>query len=120
MYLEEEDVEALRMSDPSRREESYEVIQDTPSMRESSEIISKEKKIVDHNQANMALTELVRIYEDARGQIAHKDAIIQELSYKLGKAETELANSVPVLEYKKNAFLLESAKTKSDTDAEAL
>jgi hypothetical protein len=121
MYLEEGDVEVLRMSDPSRREEDYEVIQDTISnTREIPEIVSKEKHIVDHNQTNMALTELVRIYEDARSQIAHKDTIIQELSYKLGKAETELVNSVPVLEYKKNAFLLESAKTKSDTDVELL
>jgi excisionase family DNA binding protein len=120
MYLEEDDVEALRMADPSRREEDYEVIRDTSSTRESPEIVSKEKKIVDHNPSHMALTEIIRIYEDARGQIAQKDIVIQELSYKLGKAETELANSVPVLEYKKNAFLLESAKTKSDTDAEAL
>jgi hypothetical protein len=121
MYLEEEDVETLRMADPSRREEDYTIIQeDDRPEREIPEIVTKEKNIVDPKQTNMAITELVRIYEDARGQIAHKDTIIQELSYKLGKAETELANSVPVLEYKKNAFLLESAKTKSDTDAEAL
>ena len=66
------------------------------------------------------LTEIVRIYEDARDQIAKKDSIIQELSYKLGKVETELSNSVPVLEYKKNSFLLESAKSRSDIDAEIL
>lgn len=120
MYLEEDDVEMLRMSDPSRREEDYIVIHDDVPEREIPEIITKERQITDPKQTNMALSEIVRIYEDAQGQIARKDATIQELSYKLGKAETELANSVPVLEYKKNAFLLESAKSKSDTDADAL
>lgn len=120
MFLEEDDVETLRMTDPSRREEDYIVIQtDTPEP-DMPEIMQKSKQIVDPKQESMALTEIVRIYEDARDQIARKDTIIQELSYKLWKAETELANSTPNLEYKKATFLLESAKSKSDTDADIL
>lgn len=120
MYLEEDDIETLRMTDPARREEDYIVIHDDLPEREIPEIVTKERHITDSKQSNIALAEIVRIYEDARDQIVRKEATIQELSYKLGKAETELANSVPVLEYKKNAFLLESAKSKSDNDADAL
>ena len=120
MYLEEDDIETLRMADPTRREEDYIVIHDDTPDQERPEIVTKDRQITDPKQTNMALAEIVRIYEDARDQITRKDTIIQELSYKLGKAETELANSVPALEYKKNTFLLESAKSKSDNDADTL
>ena len=122
MFLEEDDIETLRMTDPARREEDYVVIMDdTPWRSETSEIITSRKNSIDTKQQNnLALAEILRIYEDARWLIADKDATIQNLSYKLGKIETELANSIPVLEYKKTTFLLESAKSKSDTDAEIL
>ncbi|MBC7498884.1 helix-turn-helix domain-containing protein [Candidatus Gracilibacteria bacterium] len=120
MYLEEDDIETLRMADPARREEDYIVIHDDTPEREIPEIVTKEMQITDPKQTNMALSEIVRIYEDAQEQIARKDATIQELSYKLGKAEVELSNSIPALEYKKNTFLLESAKSKSDHDTDTL
>jgi hypothetical protein len=121
MYLEEDDIETLRMADPARREEDYIVIHDDiVDHHDHPEIITKERQLVDPQQTSMALAEIVRIYEDARDQIARKDTTIAELSYKLGKAETELANSVPTLEYKKNAFLLESAKSKSDNDVDIM
>lgn len=120
MFLEEDDIETLRMTDPARREEDYIVIHNDVPERDLPEIVTTNTQITDTKRHNMALAEIVRIYEDARIVIAQKDTTIQELSYKLGKAETELANSVPVLEYKKNAFLLESAKSKSDNDADAL
>ncbi len=120
MYLEEDDIETLRMADPARREEDYIVIHDDMAEHDRPEITRTERQVIDPKQTNMALAEIVRIYEDARDQIARKDTTIQELSYKLGKAETELANSVPALEYKKNTFLLESAKSKSDNDADTL
>jgi conjugal transfer/entry exclusion protein len=84
------------------------------------EIVSSSQNLMDPKQNNAALAEIVRIYEDARGLIAEKDATIQNLSYKLGKIESELSNSVPVLEYKKTTFLLENAKSKSDSDADTL
>lgn len=120
MYLEEDDIETLRMTDPARREEDYIVIHDDAPNPERPEIMTKERQVANPKEINIALAEIVRIYEDARDQISRKDATIQELSYKLGKAEVELANSVPALEYKKNTFLLESAKSKSDNDADAL
>ncbi len=110
------------MADPARREEDYVVIMDNHiEHTDSPEIVTSSKNIVNtKNQNNVALSEILRIYEDARCLIADKDATIQSLSYKLGKIETELENSIPVLEYKKTTFLLESAKSKSDTDAELL
>ncbi len=118
MFLEEDDIEALRMTDPARREEDYVVIMD--EKQSSSEIVTSSKDIVTPKNNNATLAEIVRIYEDARSLIAEKDSTIQNLSYKLGKVESELANSVPVLEYKKTTFLLETAKSKSDTDADTL
>lgn len=52
------------------------------------------------------------LYEDAKGKIDEKDQIIQDLSYRYGQAESDLKNSIPLLEYKKATFLLESAKSK--------
>lgn len=121
MFLEEEDIEALRMADPARREEDYIVITDDEShKKDMTEIVTPSSQMIDPNQSNAALAEIVRMYEDTRSLIAEKDATIQNLSYKLGKIESELANSVPVLEYKKTTFLLESAKSKSDNDADTL
>ena len=120
MFLEEDDVEALRMADPARREEDYIVISDDNKQKEMPEIMSSSQGLMDPKQNNAALSEIIRIYEDARSLIAEKDATIQSLSYKLGKIESELENSVPVLEYKKTTFLLENAKSKSDTDANSL
>ena len=112
-------MESIRMADPARREEEYVVINDSPMESSTHEIVN-EKGIMDPIKSNAALSELIRIYEDARATIAEKDNTIQTLSYKLGKIETELANSIPVLEYKKTTFLLETAKSKSDTDATTL
>jgi hypothetical protein len=120
MFLEEDDIEALRMADPARREEDYIVISDENTQKTMPEIVSSSQSLMDPKQNNAALAEIVRIYEDARGLIAEKDATIQNLSYKLGKIESELSNSVPVLEYKKTTFLLENAKSKSDSDADTL
>jgi excisionase family DNA binding protein len=83
MFLEEDDVEALRMADPSRREEDYTIIMDSNEEREIPEIVTSTKEVVDIKQNNIALAEIVRIYEDARTLIAEKDTTIQALSYKL-------------------------------------
>lgn len=123
MFLEEDDVEEVRLSDPSRREEDYIVIMD------DQEIVSDvplEWEILDRNHQqiishqNQMLPEFLRLYDEAIANIAKKDEIIQDLSYRLGKSETELKNSIPLVEYKKTSFLLESAKSKSHSDAETL
>lgn len=41
--------------------------------------------------------------------IREKDAIIQELTFKIGKIEAELAHTVPTLEHKKSLLALEEA-----------
>jgi type III secretory pathway lipoprotein EscJ len=48
--------------------------------------------------------------------MSDKDRIIQDLSYRAGHAESELKNSVSMIEYKKQSFLLESAKAKTEED----
>lgn len=131
MFLEDEDVETLRLKDPARREEDYIIITDSTPMTDHTdtsepEIVTPPKKEVSRPTSvdpaiNMAaITELVRLYEDTRGIISQKDHTIQELSYKLGKIETELANSIPALEYKKATFMLESAKTQSSADTQVM
>lgn len=112
MFLEEEDVEAIRLLDTARSEEDYEVV------------IHDEK---DHEiihpvvqQDTTMITEFTRLYTEAQELIAKKDAIIQDLAYRLGKSETELKGSVSLIEYKNATFLLESAKNKGSQDSEML
>ncbi len=56
------------------------------------------------------------LYEDSLRRIGDKDRVIQDLSYRAGQAESELKNSIPMIEYKKTTFLLESAKSKTEED----
>jgi hypothetical protein len=118
-FLDDADVEVLREGDTSKRNDDYIVIldekNDTPS---SHEIVRPEQKtwLID----TVAVTELVRLYEETRGIIAKKDEVIQDLSYKLGKTEMELKNSIPLIEYNKATFMLESTKVRSDSDKESL
>lgn len=56
------------------------------------------------------------LYEEILRKVEEKDRIIQDLSYRTGQAESELKNSVSMIEYKKQTFLLESAKAKTDDD----
>ena len=123
MFLEEDDVEEVRLSDPSRREEDYIVIMDekmddTEISLEGEIIDGNNRQVVSHQ--NQMFPEFLRLYDEAVANIAKKDEIIQDLSYRLGKSETELKNSIPLVEYKKTSFLLESAKSKSDSDTETL
>lgn len=60
------------------------------------------------------------LYEDSVKIIEKKDDIIKDLSYRLWKAEVELKNSIPMLEYKKTTFLLESSNNKSDEEKKEL
>lgn len=51
-----------------------------------------------------------QMYEEMKQDIKKKDERISELSYKLGKAEEVLNNSVSMIEYKKSQYLLEQSK----------
>lgn len=115
MFLHEEDVELIRTTDPDRTDEEYIIIDD--SSKEEHEIVSREKI---REVSAVPYTEwpnYIALYETAQKTIGKKDEIIQDLAYRLGKTETELRNSIPLSEYKKTTFLLESAKAKTDSDA---
>jgi hypothetical protein len=121
MFLEDDDVELIRNMDPARREEDYVIIMDDDKKTPTHEIVQPGKWLqVADNSSSAAITELVRLYEETRNIIARKDETIQDLSYKLGKTETELRNTIPLVDYNKATFLLESAKAKSSEDATIL
>ncbi len=113
MFLEEDDIEALRGMDLARSREDYIVITDDEKAK-SHEIIHPSR------QESAVTTEFTRLYTEAQELIAKKDAVIQDLAYRLGKSETELKNSISMIEYKKATFLLESAKSKNDQDSHML
>lgn len=60
------------------------------------------------------------LYEDSIKIVEKKDEIIKDLSYRLGRAEVELKNSIPILEYKKTTFLLESSNNKTEEEKKEL
>lgn len=120
MFLEDDDVELIRNMDPARREEDYVIIMDDDKKIPTHEIVQPSKGLQSIDNNNAAITELVRLYEETRSIIARKDETIQDLSYKLGKTETELRNTIPLVDYNKATFLLESAKAKSNEDATIL
>lgn len=117
MFLDDTDVEAVRLMDPARKEEDYVVIMDSsPSVSEPPQYGQSLSQVSEHHIMN----EFSRFYTETQDLIAKKDTAIQDLSYRLGKAESELQNSVPMTEYKRATFLLESAKEKSDEDSHEL
>lgn len=119
MFLEEDDVEALREADPARREDSYEVLEmEEPIILHEEEIlpIVPNMRTEISAEAKMAITEFSRIYNDAQGLIAQKDETIKDLSYKVGKLETELQNSINVVEYRRAADMLEHTKMRSEEE----
>jgi hypothetical protein len=118
MFLHEEDVEQIRTTDQGRHDEEYIVIDDSDKIEHEiipRGIVRETIPVVYADWPNY-----VSLYEKAEKTIAKKDEIIQDLAYRLGKAETELKSSIPLTEYKKTTFLLESAKAKTDSDAIAL
>lgn len=123
MFLEEADVEKLRQEDPARREDDYEVITNPESKeRKDDEILhvvsSKNTQSLELSRdAKMAIAEFTRIYSDAQGIIAKKDEAIKDLSYRVGKLETELKNSVNASDYHRTSTLLETAKSKNEADS---
>lgn len=117
MFLEEDDVELIRSEDPTRRDDYVVILNEEP--KEMPEITMPPSLSV-QQEAQLAIAEFSRIYTDAQGLIARKDEVIQDLSYKLGKAETELQNSVDASEYRRTAHLLETAKSKNDEDSRVL
>jgi len=65
-------------------------------------------------------TDVEYIYQDLKNEIKLKDLKIEELSNKLWKAEEALKNSISLIEFKKNQFLLEESKTALNNELESL
>ena len=42
--------------------------------------------------------------------------MIADLSFRLGRAENELKNSIPMIEHKKSTYLLETSKNKTELE----
>ncbi len=121
MFLEDEDVELLRNQDSARKADDYVIIMDNQKDAPTQEIIHPRDASTGLSPVDVAaVTELVRLYEETRTIIAEKDNTIKDLSYKLGKVETELRNTVPLVDYNKATFLLETAKTRQVEDANSL
>lgn len=119
IFLDDEDVEILRNMDPARSEDDYTILDDRTQDDDREILPPSQKPVMPHTNSlidQSAVTELVRLYDETRGIIIKKDETIQDLSYKLWKAETDLKNMIPLVEYNKATFLLESAKAKHDMD----
>jgi hypothetical protein len=116
VYIHDEDIAMMRSEDP-------ELVRPTDSQRkntgwsESPEIVIFDEPSNAGSFSRKPTTVDYRdLYEDSLRKIAEKDHIIQDLSYRAGHAESELKNSVSLIEFKKQTFLLESAKAKTDED----
>jgi excisionase family DNA binding protein len=118
MFLDDGDVELVRQMDPARREEDYIVIMDD-EVPESTLIQEYSHELAPSGN-NQIIAEFSRFYTETQALIAKKDETIQDLSYRLGKIESEITHTIPVTEYKKATYLLESAKSKSDEDTRTL
>lgn len=116
MFLDDDDVDSLRDMDSARKSEDYVVLMDD-EIQSDHEIVHTRNQVQSLSTVDIAaVTELVRLYEETRTLIATKDETIKDLSYKLWKIETELRNTVPIVDYNKATFLLETTKTKQNED----
>lgn len=118
MFLDDGDVELVRQMDPARREEDYIVIMDDETPE--SALVQEYSHELAPSGNNQIIAEFSRFYTETQALIAKKDETIQDLSYRLGKIESEITHTIPVTEYKKATYLLESAKSKSDEDTRTL
>lgn len=107
IYLNNQDIEIIKNW---WIQEDYEVIRPSEKTEDSWFII----KALENTRS------LNTLYEDAVRVIERKDEIIKDLSYKLWRAELELKNSIPILEYKKTTFLLESSNNKTTEEKKDL
>ncbi len=116
ILLSDEDIIMIKDGDPElvRPTDS---VRSTPRETEAPEVVIFDEVTPSHTLTRKRPQADYRdLYEDSMRKIAEKDRIIQDLSYRAGHAESELKNSVSMIEYKKQTFLLESAKAKTDED----
>lgn len=119
VYIHDDDLATLRNGEPElvrptdsvRRASVKSDISDAPDM-----VIFDEPTAGAGFSRKPVMVDYRDLYEETLRKIAEKDRVIQDLSYRAGHAESELKNSVSMIEYKKQTFLLESAKAKTDED----
>lgn len=92
-------------------QEDYEII---PSLNNKKSSASLK---VFNNEDSKSYKEL---FEETSRILEKKDDLIKDLSYKVGKLEMELKNSISLLEYKKATFLLETTNVKSEDEKKDL
>lgn len=95
--------------------EDIDALKKWPSTKQ--EIITPKRKVetVDENVTTTAISteikeELTWIYDDLKNTIEEKDLKIAELSFKLGKMEEVVKNSISMIEFNKSQLKLEEAK----------
>lgn len=92
-------------------QQDYEIVTDTPKKS------SAQPEEVSTSLSTAGASEVLDILNN---KMKEKDEIIQELSYKVGKLESELQNSIPKLEHRKATLMLEEAQHKRAEDAQNL
>lgn len=100
----EEDIDKLR----NTWESNQEII--LPTKKEKQEDIYEDDFVESKATTNKSLSVLDGIYTDLKNELNKKDAIIQDLSVQLWRAEEIAKNSVSLIEFKKSQFLLEESK----------
>ena len=124
IFLNAPDIEKIKISEawtssPEVSEITYEssgAVSETSPEATSADVTFFPEEWSTRFRRKSVVVDYRELYEDSRKAIVSKDKLIQELSYKAGKAEAELKNSISLLEYKKTTFLLESVKVKNEED----
>lgn len=104
----EEDIDKLRNVWINNQEVIIPVKKENISDDIQSESIFIEETITVSNDKSLSV--LDSIYSDLKGELNKKDAIIQDLSIRLWRAEEIAKNSISLIEFKKSQFLLEESK----------
>ena len=106
VFLHTEDVMKLKDGDAETTSaSSYHTSEESVALEPMAQFVTK-PLIVSYKE----------LYEESKSLLTRKDELIQDLSYRLGNVETELKNSIPMLEYKKATFLLESSQSKGEDE----
>lgn len=109
IFIHDEDIVMLQGSEP-------ELIRATDSVKTEDIVFFDEMPSDSGFRRKPVMVDYRDLYEDAMKRISEKDRVIQDLSYRAGHAESELKNSISMIEYKKATFLLESAKSKTEEE----
>jgi hypothetical protein len=125
VFFHDADIEKIRIElsriveDSEGYSESIQNNDNTESYSTDADIVFFDNDPTSGFQRRPLLVDYRELFEDAQKRIDEKDRVIRELSFRVGQAESELKNSVSLLEHRKTAYLLEAAKTRSDEEKAA-